>query len=273
LFGSEYASDLATLEGRLANLHLSAISSGWLRPFIRRYVGLLGIPEVGMRLRALHFQRIVRTLPLHHACILDAGCGLGLHTLYLARHFPQAEIHAMDIDEGALEACRRLLAARLPGRRVHLHHQDLLNLADRERYDFIYSIDVLEHLPQPAMVLANIYRALKPGGLVYLHLPHATECHCFGRFQGCRPRGHLREYTLPEFIEVVRQAGLHIRWARKTFGRFGALAFQANMVCLRVPALAALLFPLLLGVACVDTWMQPQWGNGILLLAERPAPV
>jgi release factor glutamine methyltransferase len=68
--------------------------------------------------------------------ILDVGTGSGVIALSLAKQFPEAEVHAVDISEGALSlACEN--AARLESSdRVRFQKSDLLeNLS--ERFDLI----------------------------------------------------------------------------------------------------------------------------------------
>src|SRR5690606_22527663 len=44
-------------------------------------------------------------------------------------------------------------------------------------YDAVLCTQVLEHVPNPAEVLAELYRVLRPGGRVYLTVPLTWELH------------------------------------------------------------------------------------------------
>ncbi len=48
---------------------------------------------------------------------------------------------------------------------------DLMAMADEARFDIVYASHVMEHVPDDALVLANIRRALKPGGEAWLIVP------------------------------------------------------------------------------------------------------
>jgi len=48
---------------------------------------------------------------------------------------------------------------------------DLMAMADEARFDRIYASHVMEHVPDDAVVLRNLARALKPGGEAWLLVP------------------------------------------------------------------------------------------------------
>jgi release factor glutamine methyltransferase len=70
--------------------------------------------------------------------IVDVGTGSGCIALALAKELPDAEIHATDISQSALEIARANAARHRLGSRVRFHHADLLEgLAGN--FDFIVS--------------------------------------------------------------------------------------------------------------------------------------
>ena len=74
--------------------------------------------------------------------VLDAGCGFGRHTYYAAKY--GAEVVGFDLSdavEAAYKNCRKL--------NVHIVQGDIYHLPFRKRFDFIMSIGVLHHLPEP----------------------------------------------------------------------------------------------------------------------------
>jgi release factor glutamine methyltransferase len=77
----------------------------------------------------------------HHARIriVDVGTGSGCIALALATELPQAEIHACDVSDEALEMAR-VNAARLGlGSRVLMRKSDLLSVYDQGTFDFVVS--------------------------------------------------------------------------------------------------------------------------------------
>lgn len=94
---------------------------------------------------------------------LDAGCGFGRSLYYAASY--GAEVIGMDLSE-AVEAARnntRYLS------NVHLIQADIFHSPLRERsLDFIYSIGVLHHLPDPKRGFLTLTRLLAPGAPIFI---------------------------------------------------------------------------------------------------------
>jgi release factor glutamine methyltransferase len=71
--------------------------------------------------------------------MVDVGTGSGCIALALASELPQADIHACDVSEEALEMAR-INAARLRlDQRVHFRKSDLLAAYPRDTFDFVVS--------------------------------------------------------------------------------------------------------------------------------------
>ena len=104
--------------------------------------------------------------------ILDAGCGTGVSTDYLAHLNPGAEILAVDISAGTLEVARERL--RRSGAHeqasVRLEQRSLLDLAGEGPFDLINSVGVLHHLDDPLAGLKALGPLLAPGALFHLFL-------------------------------------------------------------------------------------------------------
>lgn len=148
--------------------------------------------------------------------ILDAGCGTGLIALYLARRFPEAEIHALDIDPEMLREMARVAARggihpdRLtiaagdlssPDRMRDIRSGRLLTIPENH-FDAIITSGALEHVPL-APTVQRLARLLKPGGeFLNLALRKNPAGAILGMMYDCRP------YTLAEMRAACVQAGL-----------------------------------------------------------------
>ncbi|MEY4298563.1 MAG: hypothetical protein RLZZ423_1742 [Cyanobacteriota bacterium] len=104
--------------------------------------------------------------------ILDAGCGTGVSTDYLAHLNPGAEILAVDISPGTLEVARERLrrSGGLAQASVRIENRSLLELQGEGPFDYINSVGVLHHLREPEAGLRALAALLRPGGLLHLFL-------------------------------------------------------------------------------------------------------
>jgi len=131
---------------------------------------------------------------------LDFGCGVGRLTQALGERF--REVHGVDVAETMIEGARRY--DRSGGTcTFHVNTQPDLRLFESDRFDFIYSRIVLQHIPpeNTKQYVAEFMRILKPGGLLAFQLP--------GELAQENPRAH------PFHAEIVPPAGVLSLRARK----------------------------------------------------------
>ncbi len=94
--------------------------------------------------------------------VLDIGCGKGRAMSALARTYPSSNFFGYDLCEEAIES-GRAEASDLTN--LTLRTEDVAKLPDEDRFDLITAFDAIHDQASPDVVLANIYRALKPGGV------------------------------------------------------------------------------------------------------------
>ncbi|WAL60785.1 methyltransferase domain-containing protein [Thermocoleostomius sinensis] len=105
--------------------------------------------------------------------ILDVGCGIGGSSLYLAEKFHARATGITLSPVQANRARQRSQAAGLGDRTTFLV-ADALNMpfADAS-FDFVWSLESGEHMPDKRKFMQECYRVLKPGGRFLM----ATWCH------------------------------------------------------------------------------------------------
>ena len=98
--------------------------------------------------------------------VLEAGCGTGAQTVFLAGNSLGAEIVSIDRSPISLEAARHRVGTA-GHRNVHFELADLFHLPFPEAsFDDVFVCFVLEHLAEPVKALAALRRMLKPQGTI-----------------------------------------------------------------------------------------------------------
>jgi SAM-dependent methyltransferase len=104
--------------------------------------------------------------------ILDAGCGSGVSTEYLAHLNPDADIVAVDISAGTLEVakerCRRS-SPPMTERSLNFQQLSLYDLDQIEgQFDMINCVGVLHHMPDPIAGIKAVAKKLAPEGIFHI---------------------------------------------------------------------------------------------------------
>lgn len=100
--------------------------------------------------------------------VLDCGCGPGGITVTLAALVPQGRVVGVDIEDRQLDMGRR--EARQRGiDNAEFHHASLYALPFADgTFDAVLAHAVLYHLAEPMKALRELWRVLKPGGVIGL---------------------------------------------------------------------------------------------------------
>jgi SAM-dependent methyltransferase len=142
-------------------------------------------------------ERVIR--PPQGARVLEVGCGTG-HNLAMLGGFGKVEACELD-------CCARALASKRLGRKVKDARLPDLSMFERNAYDLVALLDVLEHVPDDIGSLRAIHRRLKPGGALLLTVPanpwmwsaHDVAHH------------HFRRYTRAGLRKLFEQAGFDVQ--------------------------------------------------------------
>src|SRR5215472_2782175 len=122
--------------------------------------------------------------------ILDAGCGSGRVTAELLKVFPRATVMGVDASQNMVNEARKSVAPF--GERASVERLDLLDLTMDQTFDVIFSTAVFHWIPDHDQLFANLFRALRPGGLLL------AQCGGGPNLKRLRERTE-RAAALPEF--------------------------------------------------------------------------
>jgi len=128
--------------------------------------------------KALHALNPVRLAyveqraPLRGASVLDVGCGGGLLSESLAQC--GAHVTALDLSPDLVKIAR--LHGLESGVKVDYRLQSVESLAEEQpgSFDTITCMEMLEHVPDPAAILAACATLLKPGGRLFISTLNRT---------------------------------------------------------------------------------------------------
>ena len=126
--------------------------------------------------RALHdlnperLAFIAEHASLAGARVLDLGCGGGILSEALAA--AGARVTAIDLSIAQIEVAR--LHALESALTIDYRHSASATLAEDEpaSFDVITCMEMLEHVPDPAAILSDCQRLLRPGGKLFLSTIH-----------------------------------------------------------------------------------------------------
>lgn len=158
-------------------------------------------------------------IALAPATLLDAGCGEGVVTGWLAAALPEASITGADGRADALDDLRR----RAPG--VRAVQADLYDLPFAAgEFDVVVCTEVLEHLERPRDALRELARVARRH--VVITVPHEPFFRggnlARGRYVGRlgSTPGHLNTWGRRGFTRLLRAEVADVRW-------FSAFPWQA----------------------------------------------
>lgn len=102
--------------------------------------------------------------------LLEVGCGVGAQTEILLRRFPKINITGIDLNDAQLKEAKRHLSqtswakGRYDIQKMNAAQLDL----SENHFDGAFLCWILEHVPDPALVLSEVRRVLQPGSVIYI---------------------------------------------------------------------------------------------------------
>lgn len=151
-------------------------------------------------------DRFTRAQPYPLSAI-DLGGGVGGWVRYLsdrrAQRFPTLAL--ADSSETALTMAKRVLPLN-----VARYQIDLMNLVWEDKWDAVFMLDVIEHLPNDAEAVYQATKALRPGGYLFITAPALQQFWSYND----ELVHHKRRYNRKDFLVLGQRTGLELCDAR-----------------------------------------------------------
>lgn len=128
--------------------------------------------------------------------VLDMACGCGYGTALLAEKNPEVEVIGVDIDADAIAYARTHY--HLPN--LSYECSDAVAFHDAEKFDTIVSLETIEHLPAPHMLIASYVALLKAAGHIIASVPITPT-------RDGNPY-HLHDFSKRSFLKLFKSYGL-----------------------------------------------------------------
>ena len=136
--------------------------------------------------------------------LLDVGCGNGKFLLIADK----LGMVAVGVDKYATTTNDELP----PG--VTIHKQSIVDpIISNEQFDVITLNHVLEHVPDPSVLLQDLHALLKPGGRIIIQVPNGSSFHSklFGRFfHGIDAPRHTYIFSKKHILTLLNKTGLSV---------------------------------------------------------------
>lgn len=157
----------------------------WADTYIKKHMrimtGLGG--KLAIKLKKHGFQK---------GKVLDVGCGFGASLIEIVRAFPESEAVGVDLAEPLLEHARCLAVEKNLSDRISFEKKNVEELPyDDRSFDVVINIFMLHIVENPAAMLNEIERVLKPSGHLLMRDLRRT-------WLGWLARDLRKAYTLEE---------------------------------------------------------------------------
>ena len=132
--------------------------------------------------------------------ILDVGCAHGMQTIRMANLNPNFIVHGVDVSENQIGWAEKEAVKYAKHNNVRFYAATPDEMEEKGQYDLVVLNEILEHVPDPAALIAEAERACKPGGLIFITVP-------FGPWEilshdSFKWRCHIRHYEMGDLHDL-----------------------------------------------------------------------
>lgn len=209
-------------------------SSPMLRKLFYRLLDLLLLRSWHIRKAIKRWERSVEGPQL----ILDAGSGFGQYDYYMAKKHQDWTIKAVDVKEEQVADCNNFFE-KIGLSNAHFEVADLTKFVEKDKYNMILCVDVMEHIEEDELVLKNYYNSLLKGGMLLISTPSDqggsdVHHHDHDDYENDGTHSfideHVRDgYGVEEMKDKLKRAGFSKSEVTYQYGKPGKIAWRLSM--------------------------------------------
>ncbi|MCL2074621.1 MAG: class I SAM-dependent methyltransferase [Marinilabiliaceae bacterium] len=252
----------------------------WLRLLFYRLLELLLLRSWYVR---RELRKWLKNAP-QNAAVLDAGSGLGQYSWRIAKMGKKMTIIGNDINQDNIDDCNKFFHKLGFHDTVIFKQNDITQLKEKEIYNLVLLIDVLEHIEDDQLVLNNLYQSLRPNGSLILTTPSdlggsAAKNHT--DLDDGFIDEHVRNgYNKTELVDKLKRAGFTKINAKYIYGIPGNIAWILSMkipiillnkspkFLFLLPFYYIITYPISFILNCLDTVCKHKSGTGIFVSCQ-----
>lgn len=184
-------------------------------------------------LREPLFRSVIDTLPFPPGSSgLDVGCGIGSHTLMLAKAVGDAgHVTGLDLSTELLAHAKQRARKANLSKQISFHEGDMNKLPfDNDTFDWVWSVDCVGYAPgEPIPLLKELARVVNPGGIIAILAWSSQQLlPGYPHLEACL---NATSFGIAPFVKGERPE-LHFLRARGWFQAAGLKEFKAQtFVC------------------------------------------
>lgn len=260
-----------------------------LSPFLRIiFYKLLDI----LLLRAWYIKREIREWKLKLKSqnsnlksqieILDAGSGFGQYSYYLSTLNKSWKILGVDVWDLHVKDCNNFFI-KLKKDNISFQIADLTRFIEKEKFDLIISVDVMEHILEDEQVFRNFHLSLKDGGMLLISTPSdqgGSEAHSESDTSFIEE--HVRNgYNAEDISKKLQNAGFRNIETKYSYGTPGHISWLLSMKLpilmlgasklffVLLPFYYIITFPFSLILNFIDVSFKHKTGTGLIVKALK----
>lgn len=240
---------------------------------------VFGYTSIGNWARANIFIKLINQIPItRFNRIIDLGAGLGEFTFMIAEALPHTKITAVEILPERVKYLNEVID-KTQLKNVEIVDQKIESIKETNAYDFIFSVDVFEHILEKEMPFESCYEKLKPGGYLLVKMPNVKQLTIcpdswFEEHNDWLEEEHIGQvYNLSDLQKRFSQAGFSVIYSSYSDGWISRMAWELSYFTAKGGSVIQLLFlPACKALYYLEYALNrnPTYGNSIQVMGVKP---